>query len=105
MLETLSMRTSESVAVSDTSLPALLKVAESLLSALGPAVLAALVWGAGAAGVVTPRSDFKPSRLLRMSIRITPCKLYRHPRNSLQSFSSLDYGIHLQVSGYRKCPI
>src|SRR5580698_3981826 len=98
MLDTLSMRTSESVAVNDTSLPALLRVAESLLSALGPAVPAGLACGAGAAGMVTPKSDFKPSRLLRMSIRITPCKLYRHRHKSLQSFSRLDYGIHAQVS-------
>jgi hypothetical protein len=72
MLVTLSMRTSESVAVSDTSLPALLNVARSLFSALEVVAVVLVVCGAGVAAGGTPKSDFKPSRLLRMSMRITP---------------------------------
>src|ERR1035441_10291641 len=73
MPATLSMRTSESAAVRETSLPALLKVARSLPSALPPAAAPLLVC-CGAAGAVegTPKSDFNPSRLLRISIHIAP---------------------------------
>jgi hypothetical protein len=77
MLPTLSIRTSESAAVNATSLPALLNVARSLVSALGPAVLLGLACGAVGVAEGTPKSDFNPSRLLRMSIRIAPCLVYR----------------------------
>src|SRR5580658_6843375 len=71
MLDTLSMRTSESVADSATALHALLSAAESLLSAMGPGVFAALVSVPEGAGCVTPKRIFKSSRQLRMSIRTT----------------------------------
>jgi hypothetical protein len=72
MLVTFSIRTSESVAVSATSLPALLSVARSLLSALGAVVLVDLDGVAEVGGCVTPKRLFNPSRLLRISMRISP---------------------------------
>jgi hypothetical protein len=77
MLATLSRRTSESAAVNATSLPAPLNVAESLLRALVAAVLVYLGAVAAVAGGVTPKRLFNPSRLLRMSMRITPYEMYR----------------------------
>jgi hypothetical protein len=78
------MRTPDSAAVSETSLPALLNVALSLPSALLPA--AAPLLGCtvvdDTAGVV-PKSDFNPSRLLRISIPNAPCLVYRHLYKSL----------------------
>jgi hypothetical protein len=72
------VRIPESVAVSDTSLAALLKVALSLPSPLAPAALVALpAWVADGAGGVTPNRDFNPSKLFRMSMRITPYRFYR----------------------------
>jgi hypothetical protein len=69
MLATLSMRTPASPAVCETSLAALLKVARSLPQALLPLVVAPL-FGCEDAELVAgvPKSDFKPSRLLRISI-------------------------------------
>jgi len=64
MAVTFSMRTSEPAAVCETSLPALLNVAMSLLSTLSPLPeLRLLPATAGAAGV-TPKSDFNPSKPL-----------------------------------------
>jgi hypothetical protein len=65
------MRTLESEAVCETSLPALLNVALSAPKALPPDA-APLFVGCVAAGVaaLVPKSDFNPSRLLRMSIAL-----------------------------------
>jgi hypothetical protein len=104
MLATLSIRTAESPAVCETSLPALLNVAWSLPKPLPPEAeelfdCCCALEGA-AAGV--PNKDFNPSKLLRMSISdyslsqirnlniSTPDSQTRNPKSrSLASLSSL----------------
>src|SRR6266567_433689 len=69
MPATLSMRTPSSVSAWKTKLPALLRVARSVLNEPASVVDGCLICCAEEdAGCDTPRSDLKPSMLLRMSM-------------------------------------
>src|SRR5258708_1792883 len=66
---TLSILTPSSVSASDAWLPALLRVAWSALKEPGPVVWPCLTCGVEElAACDTPRSDFNPSKLLRISM-------------------------------------
>jgi hypothetical protein len=77
MAVTLSIRTPSPAAVCDTSLPALLNVARSLPIPLAGVEVLFLPGVAAGAAEPTPKSDLNPSKLLLMSIRIAPRRVYR----------------------------